>query len=112
MSRWLSLGDRCDVWHRECTCIKVDGYTFRGSNSLIFIFASHLRGQLLKSRPYFERAALSRKANRKSQKLFPFVKMIENHGGVLLHLKFDCFFFFFFLVCYFGASFYVNSAQI
>ena len=32
------------------------------------------------SRPYFERAALSRKANRRSQKLFPFVKMIENNA--------------------------------
>ena len=39
------------------------------------------------SRPYFERVELSRKANRKSQKLFPFVKMIENHRGVLIHLK-------------------------
>ena len=56
---------------------------------LVFSFASHLRGQLVKefaskeqilsykSRPYFERAALSRKANRKSQKLFPFAKMAE-----------------------------------
>ena len=40
-----------------------------------------------KSRPYFERAALYRIANRKSQKLFPFVKMIEIHGSVLIHLK-------------------------
>ena len=36
---------------------------------------------------HFERAALSRKANRKSQKLFPFIKMIENHGDVLKHLR-------------------------
>ena len=28
-----------------------------------------------------------RKANRKSQKLFPFVKMAEKHGGVYIHLK-------------------------
>ena len=71
-------------------------YTVRGSNSFIFSFTSHLiKGQFLKkrilffkSRPYFERAALSRKANRKSQKLFPFVKVIENHGGVLTHLNY------------------------
>ena len=31
-----------------------------------------------KSRTYFERAALSKKADRKSQKLSPFVKMMEN----------------------------------
>ena len=42
----------------------------------------------LKSRPYFERAVFSRKANRKSQKLFPFEKMIENHRGVLIYLTF------------------------
>ena len=70
----------------------------------MFFSASHLiSGQLLKKRicshrskffplrvdpiKYFERAALSMKANRKSQKLFPFVKMIENHGVVLIHLK-------------------------
>ena len=29
---------------------------------------------------------MSRKANRKSQKLFPFVKIIKT-GGVLIHLK-------------------------
>ena len=43
-----------------------------------------------KSRPYFERDSLSRKASRKSQKLFPFIKMIENHVGVLIHLKLAC----------------------
>ena len=32
----------------------------------------------------FERTALSRKVNRKSHNLFPFVKMIENLGGVLI----------------------------
>ena len=41
----------------------------------------------LKRRPYFERAALSRKENRKSQNLFPFVKMIEILGGVPMHLQ-------------------------
>ena len=30
---------------------------------------------------------MSREVNRKSQKLFPFVKIIENHGGVLIHLN-------------------------
>ena len=39
------------------------------------------------SGPYFERTALSRKANRKSQKLFPFVKMIEIHAGILTRLR-------------------------
>ena len=35
----------------------------------------------------FKRGILSRKAIRKSQRLFPFVKMIEKHGGVPLHLN-------------------------
>ena len=82
----------------------------------IFIFVSHLiRDQLFKKnllpkeqilfkklisnetggtpkrtffplRPYFEKAALSKKTKRKSQKWCPFVKMIENHAGVLKHL--------------------------
>ena len=29
---------------------------------------------------------MSKKANSKSQKLFPFAKMIENHGGVSIYL--------------------------
>ena len=76
--------------------------TLSGEVIFHFHFASHLiRGQFLKkknllpleqflsfkSRPYFERVALSKKANSKSQKLFPFVKMIENKGGELIHLK-------------------------
>ena len=40
-----------------------------------------------KDRLYFERAAFSRKANRNLQKLLPFVKMIETHGGVPVHLN-------------------------
>ena len=36
--------------------------------------------------------SLSRKANRKSQKLFPFVKMIENHGVVPIRLSSAMFF--------------------
>ena len=74
--------------------MKVNGYTFRGSHSVVFIFASHIirvnfkeRICFARSRLYFERAALSRKANRKSQKLFPFIKIPENHRGVLIHLK-------------------------
>ena len=83
----------------DCS-LKVNRYILGGITSFLFIFVFHLiRYQLLKericsqgskffkSRPYFERAALSRKANRKSQKLFPFVKMIENHACVLIHLK-------------------------
>ena len=76
--------------------------TLSGETTPIFIFAtrlikwSTLKGNNLlpleqilsfKSRPYFDRAALSKKANKKSQKLFPFIKMIENHGGVLIHLN-------------------------
>ena len=93
---------------------KVNRYTFRENNSLtllhsgrpklyailaclsaiglIFISASRpIRGQGAKSShkntPCFKRAALYRKANRKSLKLFPFVKMIEIHGGVQIHLN-------------------------
>ena len=87
---------------------KVNGYTFRGSNSyfhfcpLPILGGSPSWGSILKERISFHRskvfplrvdpilkknAALSRKANRKSQKLFPFGKMIENHRGVLIHLN-------------------------
>ena len=31
---------------------------------------------------------MSRTSNRKSQKLFPFVKLIENHKDILIHLNF------------------------
>ena len=33
---------------------------------------------------------LSRKADRKSQKLLPFIKMVEIHDNVLTHLKAYC----------------------
>ena len=33
---------------------------------------------------------MSREADRRSQKLFPFVKMLENHGGVLIRIKPNC----------------------
>ena len=36
----------------------------------------------VKSTPYLERISLSSEANRKSQKLFPFLKMIEKHRDV------------------------------
>ena len=36
--------------------------------------------------PYLERAALSRKANKKSQKLFHFAKMVEKDECVPIHL--------------------------
>ena len=82
------------------TRFKVNGYTFKGSNSCIFIFASHLiRGQLLKERicssrskffplrvDPFGRASSSREANRKSQKLIPLAKKLQNkHEGVPTH---------------------------
>ena len=52
-----------------------------GVNSYIKQFAS------FKSRPFFEKTALIRKANRKSQKSFPFAKMTEKDGGIFIHLK-------------------------
>ena len=33
---------------------------------------------------------MSREADRRSQKLFPFVKMLENHGGVLICIQPNC----------------------
>ena len=92
-------------------------YTFRGSNSVVFIFASFVSGvqfskkrislllwelifslnpialgkakivynfglsecNRIKSRPSYRKALSSREENRKSQKLFPFAKMTENH---------------------------------
>ena len=75
----------------------MNGYSSRGNNSASFIFASLLNwDQFLKenicsrrskffpfkSRSHSERAILSRETNRKSQKFFPFLKMIVKHGGV------------------------------
>ena len=58
------------------------GSTLKGKNLL-------LKEQILslKSRPYFERTSSSREANRKSQKLFPFVKIVDKCDGVLILLK-------------------------
>ena len=68
----------------------------KGRNAFIFIFASHhIMDQLLQKRicslrsKFFpvrvdhisKRVALSKKANRKSEKMFPFVNLIENDGG-------------------------------
>ena len=39
--------------------------------------------------PHFGRAIFSREANRKPQKLFPFVQMLENRRGVPIHFKSD-----------------------
>ena len=75
---------------------KAYGYTFRGSNPVIFIFASLLKCGLLlkerilsfKSKPHLGRAMSAKKANRQSQKLFPLVKwwcwlyVRAMHGGV------------------------------
>ena len=72
--------------------------TFSGEATTIFFFASHLNGiQLLKegeqilsfrSTTHLEKAMLCRKANRKSQKLFPICKngKKKNGGGVLICL--------------------------
>ena len=40
-----------------------------------------------KSRSHVERTSLPREGNRKSQKLFPFVKLAERLGGILIHLN-------------------------
>ena len=67
-----------------------------GNNSVCFIASLLNQGQLkrgknllpseqilsFKSRPKFGRSVLSREANRKSQKSFPFMKMVEKYGIV------------------------------
>ena len=40
--------------------------------------------------PHFRRAVSSREANRKWQKLFPFVEVAGKHGGLTIHFK--CFY--------------------
>ena len=73
-------------------------YTFRGSNSTIFILVSRHKGsQLLKERMFsyrgkfflqtpFGQGSLPREANKKSQML-PIVKIVEKLGGVPTHHK-------------------------
>ena len=58
------------------------GFTLKGKNLLVL-------EQILsfKSKSQFERAMSARKANRKSQKLFLYVKMTEKHRYVPIHLK-------------------------
>ena len=41
---------------------------------------------LLEWTPFWEGFFFTREANRKSQKLFPFVKMVEKHRDVPIHL--------------------------
>ena len=90
---------RKDLFFAEPICIKVSEYTFRGSNSVIFTFASLLKRGLplrkefaplgansfLKSKPHFGRAMSVKKANRKSLKLFPIVKMGAKHEVYHMH---------------------------
>ena len=77
--------------------------TLHGEQLCDFLFASLHSGSTLKgnnllpseqilsfkSRPHFHfvRASLSKEANRKSKKLFPFVKMVENQESVPIHPK-------------------------
>ena len=82
--------------------LKVNRYTYRGSNSFIFIFVSHLTwGQFLKKGicshrskffplrvdPTLKGLHCPEKRAGSHKKLSPFVKMIENYGGVHIHLN-------------------------
>ena len=73
---------------------------FWGGNSAIIIFSLLNGGQLSRKEfaPFgansfleeltpFERASLSSNVNRKSQKVLPFVKMVDKHGSIRVHLK-------------------------
>ena len=91
-------------------CIfKVTGYTFRGSNSVIFIFASLKllnRGVLLKKRicscrskffplrvdPFSEVLFRSGK-QRRTHSCCPWIKMAEKHGRVSIYLNYSEFLF-------------------
>ena len=57
-------------------------FTLRGKNLLLL-------EQILsfESKPQFGRAVSAREAKRKSQKLFPLIKMMEKHGRVPILLK-------------------------
>ena len=81
-----------------CFSVVKELNSLSGEATLSFSFClSYLCGQILKiiqeqilpfkSRPLIGRALLCREANRKSQKLLLFVKMVEKHGGVSVHLK-------------------------
>ena len=58
--------------------------TLSGEAKLLFLFLPSI---LLVVNSLRQRAALSREAIRKSQKLFPFVKIRENHGVELIHFN-------------------------
>ena len=67
--------------------VKVNGYTFKGSNlfSDLLPFSKSIQKKnllpqelnLFDNSPHFGRTLLSKDSNRKSPKLFPFVKMAE-----------------------------------
>ena len=81
--------------------VKVNENTFKGSNSSSFIFVSLIiRGQLLKERICSSRSKffslrvypfwlgyIVQRRKQEVQKLFPFVEIVEEQGGVLTHLK-------------------------
>ena len=89
-------------------CIfKVTGYTFRESNSVIFIFASLLnRGLLLKIRicscrskffplrvDLFSEGFFRSGKQRGTHSCFPWIKMAEKPGGVFIYLNYSEFLF-------------------
>ena len=59
------------------------GYTHVHGNH--FLLPSHCFFSF-KSRPHFGKTKSSRKASRKSQKLFPFAEIVEKHG-ISIHLN-------------------------
>ena len=69
---------------------KVNGNTYRGSNCCIFNFASLLIRDNLDEHSlfilHFGRVMLSREATRRSQKLFPCVKLMENNIEVYQYI--------------------------
>ena len=82
--------------------LKVDGLTFRGSNSVIFVFASLLKkGLLFKERicsslskffPFRVNSILGglcqlRKLTQEVTKVVSRSKTVDKHGGVPMHLK-------------------------
>ena len=80
--------------------LKVNGYTFQGSNSY-FDFCISSQGQFFKKRirspkskffpfkgrTYFERAVLPMKTNWNSRKLLPFANMAVEQRGVPTHIE-------------------------
>ena len=73
----------------------MEGDVGRDSSSFMFVFIVN-KGKLLKERiffllrifsPLFGDHHLSKKTNRKPQKLFPLRKMAEKDGGIPIYLK-------------------------